>query len=328
MISLSVVFSCVFIVLVVLGWKLHEKHKFYKVLSSEKSCDTLSEGKWLNFEREGFWKRYGFDVISKNITNITSAGLDSVYFNGFKPPKYSNGFYKWNEQNYSGIWESSCSRIQPNCINDLFQDSKKTTPVLALNGDSITRQIYLAFEMYTNNRKTGFFDYGFQNGRFQKQKPELIFYWDDGVRKLDVKIFNRDKITINDRMDRTQHMNSGEIEKEMYNLTNAKILIVGPKFLHPVAKIQLVKSVKLHNIPAINYFERIELPKIKYFLGRNPKAKVYVLGQHFVHRHDKTFIMMRLIKEYNRMLKKVVYRALNKNHINPNTTTPNFECMV
>ena len=203
-----------------------------------------------------------------------------------------------------------------------------SAPTIAINGDSISRQIYLGLSKYLGQKSgrqnpdiqpgnlDGFIDTGFQHGKYMKNMPNLAFYWNDGVTVKDMLITypNRTRFEqkITDNYTETEINN--QLEQDMFNLKpskNRKMLIIGPKFLHQLAKIRpkflTEKSTFNTTIVCATYFKEVELENIKNYLITNPTSKIYVLAQHFVHRHQNTSVLMKAIKDYNEKVKQAIF---------------------
>ena len=239
-------------------------------------------------------------------------------------PKSYNKFYPWRVQNYTGTWESNSKYCPLKILGEpdlktCFPDKNK---IIAIDGDSVSRQFYYVIKLYLNQRFTGFADSGRSTRNLtltsnSESRPDIIWYRNSGLRgdyKVDVRYIQKIKTQEN----RT-------IPIDIYGINNTSVLILGPKFLHPVGqkykglKALLEKAVDDGNVTEVlkksenihRIFLRNELPKIKKYLSDNEDSWVYLVGQHLVHRDSYTIYFAEMVRVYNRFIKRMVEEVGN-----------------
>jgi len=297
------------------------EYTFKENLQKANNCDIILEkGEWKNFEKTGSWERYNVDSNNRLLVdeqNPQDFRLDAVFYNGKidrnnqrlsdpkckKPyrwpvdctgrPNWGNGFYNWNQQSYSGDWVSTENECQLKRLSetDVAKCFLPTKPVvIGVNGDSVSRQIFLATSMYLEQKVTGFFDQGTFGGVHESEINEHLkvkFHWNEtpepGIRK-----------------------------EPIYEDGNLSLLIIGPKCLHPMFNVFKTKSWDGKDVHPEDLFEKVELPKIRKFLKQKPTGFVYVVAQHYIHRNredkvSRTYRSYDIIKRYNAKVRELVF---------------------
>ena len=249
------------------------------------------------------------EAVTKEINSKDEAVCNYPYHyttNCKNRPTWGNGFYLWKRQNYSGTWTSNnkncpLTRLSKPDIDTCFKPkngSKKFT--IRINGDSVSRQIFLTTIMYLKTETENFYDnpgnqYGVsQNNNNNHQRiglsvnenVNIFFYWDSATTEIR-KVM--------------------KTKKTAYDIDNVSLLIVGPKVLHPMDKFDFV----FKNQRPEQYFENFELPKIRNLLKKNHQVYVYVVAQHYVHRNrggveSRTYKAYDVITRYNKRVRELV----------------------
>ena len=232
---------------------------------------------------------------------------DRAYCTG-KPDSY-NKFYPWSIQNYTGNWVSDIKDCPLRTLSEADVKhcflAEKQKQIIAIDGDSISRQYFVAMKLFLHQRTSGFLDSvkrRLVTMTENSSNPEMDWYRNSGL-KGDYKVDVRFVAKLEKEQNRTIPIN-------IFEIPNTTMLILGPKFLHPVAQKyerlsdlvenaikdgNLTKAMsKAENIHRI--FVRTELPKIKTYLAENLESYVYLVAQHFVHRDSHTVFYSALKK--------------------------------
>ena len=184
--------------------------------------------------------------------------------------------------------ECQLKRLSKTDVAKCFLPTKPV--VIGINGDSVSRQIFLATSMYLEQKTTGFFDEGVSGGVHESEINDHLkvkFHWNEtpepGIR-----------------------------EEPMYDAENLSLLIVGPKCLHPMFNVFRSKSWDGKDVHPENLFEKVELPKIRKFLEKNSSGFVYVVAQHYIHRNredkvSRTYRSYDIIKRYNARVQELIF---------------------
>ena len=213
---------------------------------------------------------------------------------------WPNTMYKWSEQSYSGKWVSRGEDDNTNCLKTLTTSQIQTclkNGVIAVNGDSIGRQIFHALNMTLRGIKAGFVDHGQPDlVEFLKIGQTSLYYsWSDGDKKtllrMNEKVENQYKLP------------------NIFELKKLKILILGPKLVHPLSHWNTPFENSLKR--AFWFFEEFTLPKILKLVTENSKVGVYLLAQHYVHRSNDTFQYEKFTDLYNDWMKKRIFEIGN-----------------
>lgn len=364
-------------------------HRFYP--DQPENCDhildTRNHGSWKNFVKNGKWKRINVRGGRNGvITKSKHPNIDSVFYSrkpnstkynelGDRPASF-NKFYEWRRQNYTGEWtsndkfkpQSSCpvKRFKKVHLDICFDRKFNPDSTIAIDGDSAARQLFLALELYLQEKSKGFKDLGYLIKQLILNNydtfPKVIYYRNSGEQggrvvtekyvdlmkakhneTVALDIYSLTEMTssvsrdseydeevteriLNDEITVLETTLVDEYEAKTRTISEFKtplktdLLIIGPKFLHPLEKI-IENNLKNLNLDVkttvsdpsnykkiLNIFVDKDLPKIRNFLNKkeNSRSYVYVIGQHFVHRDEHTAAYFRLINLYNQELKKVV----------------------